>query len=521
MNLQDYRFMTYRLVCKNIETRGSKDIIRNFNKLSSWGSKDYSGKEFFNREHDKVFISKIVNSLDSIIKASSERIQKWDMRRNEDDENYRRILGILRAEKTSREEKKDAFSEWEAGLREACEDYFTNLFYANMVLIATDHSRKRMEINDIDPFAERVDYFFYNGTKAKEREKGARDSYNLLSLYYLDNLKDLMLYTLLNIEAWERFDLEWNHRLPEILKHVNDDLFSRYRNIKKPVEFVALVDHEYPILDTRFSKYGDVKHPLDIFMRATKVEERVSMLLELIKSKKNDSENVAKYIRSIIDYEKEYSLTHSSYRTVSDNYIQEMYNAVVRNGSFSLFKIFDSIFHIKESIKEPWSSLYTWKGIKFDHIRYLLDQEVDLNLEDGILGLRIVGDPDIKYFFGYHKKSDMLNFLVNKGLRITDITMYYLFAIENRNLDVLYFLKDKGDVTEVDDFALRAALHSGSLKMSWIIYDFHEDKDYAKQTIWTMAELPESPGCTTAIKTAKQMKHEILLTEEASTDSSK
>ena len=506
MTKREYMHMIFATTDKYLSSSATKDFLRNFNNLSNWAKKDYEGKNFFAREKDDRFIQKLLKTLSAIVEGNIASIENLKSSVNTNAVIYTQALKSLQEKRTTPKAKREKYEKWENLLVDICAAFYTNTFISNFLISILSKPSFPAKIEDADPFTDKVMYFFYYGKNADSHRAKAEKIYNLISQHDINIIKLMKKASSYSNDIYEIFSKEWNYHIPVIVDKFDKHFFVQNKKTQAPSDFVKLVDQEYPVLDTRFTRSGPVQFPMDLFMRTKLTEERVSMLLELITSKKSDP-NISEYIRSIIMFEKKYAKTHKSYTYKGENYIQLMYERVASTNSISAFRIFDSIFPIKDCVKNPWSPLFTIQGIKIKQVQYCIDIGVDLNKEDSIIGRRVAIDKRSCALFGYDKKSKVLLYLISKGMKITKPSIYYMIAIENRDWDLLDFIVTQEPVETSDNFPLRTALYEQNLEICWFLFDQYKNPEDALYVIRDVANM--KIGTDKSMHAAKQMLREI------------
>lgn len=519
MNINDYRLMTYQSVNKKVITSGKRNFFEEFSELAKWANKDYSGKDFFSKDIDAPNIKKTIDTIISIVKESEETILKLRARENDLDSEYRQILQVVRSTKSTFDEKKEAYLKYSDRLKLICKNYFTNRFFATMILVGSGKRSSSPQKGYINPFDDKIDKLFFSKKTSETNRSDAMHIYNMLYSDYMEELNIISQYALLYSDIWKIFIKEWDFHIGEITKYVDDSIITSHRSNKSPSEFVDLVNKEYPVFDSAFHEKGSIKHPMDAFMRCSIDEDKARMLLELIQDNDTDPEGVEKYIKSIITFEKSYMESHPEYKSGYTKYYQIMYDLVAKDGSFSLFTLFDKVFSIKDVIKEPWSPLTDASPIRGKHIKYLIDQGVNLNLEKGILGIRILQIPKISSMLGFKKKSEAIEYLISKGYSIQDPSSMYLICIDHRDVSMIKFLIEKVGVEWDDNYPLRAALFYGNPRFCWMIYDAYKDSSVADEEIHHIANLGLIPDMEQEVEAAKIMELTIQEKKKYALDS--
>ncbi len=510
VNVNDYRCMTYQAVNRKVITSGKRNFFEDFEELAKWAKKDYSGKDFFAKDNDAPNIKKAIDNLLLVIKESEESILNLRAHEEDLDTEYRQILQIIRSTKSSSEEKKEAYLKYADRLRMICRHYFTNRFFGTAILVGSGKRKESKQQEYFNLFDDKIDKLFFTKKSSENKRSDAVNIYNMLSSNYMETLGVISQYALLYSDIWKIFAKEWDFHIAEITKYVDDSLITAHRSNKSPSEFVELVNKDYPKFDNSFDEKGPVKHPMDAFMRCTVDEEKAKMLLELIQDKESDTEGVSEYIKKIITFEKKYIVSHSDYKPGYRRYYQIMYDLVVKDGSFHLFKLFDKVFSIKDTIKEPWSPLTDSSPIRYNCIQYLIDHDVNLNLEKGILGLRVMQIPKISSMLGFKKKMDAMEYLMSKGYVIQNPATMYFVCIDRHDISMVKFLIEKAGVKWDENYPLRTALFYGNLRICWMIYDaYGEDQSIADTEIARIATMKAIPDIESEIEFAKEMNRTI------------
>lgn len=508
MNVKDYRHLLFQSTEKDVTSAASTDFFRNFTNLSKWAKKDYEGKDFFTREHDDKYINRLIRSLREIVEGNIHDIQYLMDTKNTTSTVYTKALKAIRENRITPKMRREYYEKWEDVAVRIFKAFYTNIFISNFLISISSSRLNPEKIEDADPFTDKVMYFFYYGKNAEKHCRTAVDISKLISRVDIEIIQKMKKASSYSCDVFSLFTVEWNEHVPAIASYMEEYSIITPKFHTPSSEFVKLVDQEYPVLDKRFSRSGPVMYPMDMFMRSKLIEDRVNMLLDLISSKKHD-DHIADYIKSIIAFEKKYAMEHKSYSYKGENYIQLMYEKIVKGGSFSAFKIFDEVFPIHSYVKNPWSPLFTINDFKSKQLTYCLSHNVDLNKEDGILGRRIAMDPKVSISLGFDTVSKALSDLMQKGMELRFPSSYYMIAIENKDWNLLNFLSGIVSVEIDNDFPLRTAIYEGNMKICWFIFERYQNEEDALKVVRSMAKMPT--GCNRTIDNAKVMLSEWRL----------
>lgn len=477
-----------------------KNFFQAFVDLAKLAEKDYA-----NKNTDAPIIKKEIDNALFIVKKSEEAILDLKAQEETLDTEYRKILQILRSNNSSSDEKKKAYLKYENRLIEICRQYFTNRFFATAILIGSGKRSSVSQKNYTNPFDARIDKVFFTKKNSGGKRSDAMNIYSMLYSENMDVLGSMSSYALLYSDIWKIFIKEWDFHIGEITKYIDEEIIKSRKN-KTPSDFVTLVNVAYPEFDSTFRTRGPAKHPMDAFMRCSSYENKANMLLELIKDKKSDPEGVSEYIKKIIAFEKKYAMRHPDYTTAYNKYYQIMYDLIAEEGSLSLFTLFDQVFSIKDNINEPWSPLTDRSSIREKHIQYLIEHNVNLNLEEGIIGLRLIQIPGFASLIGFKDKTQALDYFMSKGYVINDPTAMYFLCIDNHDIPMIKFLINKIGVQWEDNYPLRAALFYGNLRVCWMIYDaYGDDESIAEKEIEYLLKYKTIPDMKPVIESAKKM----------------
>ena len=478
----------------------NKNFFARFYSLGKWAQKFESSdnkKEFLQNK----FVLTDIRKMKRLIEESTARIEYLNAQRYKHEETYKNLIKLLRSANSTALDKQRAVKKYQAEIVNICLEYYIFTFLSAMLMAARypeKYSTNPAKVESVDPFSSRIYGFFYFRKGHSSNTSIAISVSKLFDAFEThedENLNHKIMYYIkfYHEPIWEMFDSEWKTKMVKLSELIPDNLYPKKLKNSYADLFLTVVDKQYPYLDTEYHGPSHKDHPMEIFMRRNKVEDRVTMLFMVLKSKGKDG-YVGDYIRGILLELKNHMKTIDGNTAKIPSYIQFLYQNCV----------------------SPWSPLFNLNGCYEDLIKFNIEHEVSFNKEGSIFGRLSCRNPG-PAILGYKTKADLMDYLVSKGMVIEDASFYYMAAIEQHNMILLDWLCKNVDPSTDDDFPIRCAMYETSRSMCYAIMDAYTDKGDCIMAIKEIANL--SCGDSGQISFAKSLLKEMNI--EAPTSETK
>ncbi len=516
MTLYEWRKRIYQEVDDKADHDTNKNVFTRFYSLGKWAQKFESAdnkKEFLQNR----FVLTDIRKMKRLIEESSARIEYLNAQRYKHEESYKNLIKLLQSANSTTLDKQRAVKKYQTEIVSICLEYYIFTFLSAMLMAARypeKYSTNPAKVESVDPFSSRIYGFFYF---RKGHSSNTSISISISKLFDAfethedENLNHKIMYYIkfYHEPIWEMFDSEWKTKMVKLSELIPDNLYPKKLKNSYADLFLTVVDKQYPYLDTEYHGPSHKDHPMEIFMRRNKVEDRVTMLFMVLKSKGKDG-YVGDYIRGILLELKSHMKTIDGNTAKIPSYIQLLYqNCVsecVRSRSTNLMDVFNECFDINTYVREPWSPLFNLNGCYEDLIKFNIEHEVSFNKEGSIFGRLACRNPG-PAILGYKTKADLMDYLMSKGMVIEDASFYYMAAIEQHDTILLDWLCKNVDPSTDDDFPIRCAMYETSRSICYAIMDAYTDKEDCIAAIKEIAHL--SCGDSGQINFAKSLLKEM------------
>lgn len=517
MTLYEWREMIYQEVNEKIDHDTHKNFFARFYSLGKWAQKFESSDNKQKEIQQNRYILTDIRKMKRLIEESAARIEYLNAQRPKHEETYKNLIKLLQSANSTNLDKQRAVKKYQTEIINICLEYYIFTFLSAMLMAARypeKYSTNPAKVESVDPFSSRIYGFFYFRRGHSSNTSIAISISKLFDAFEThedENLNHKIMYYIkfYHESIWEMFDSEWKTKMVRLSELIPDNLYPKKLKNSYADLFLTVVDKQYPYLDTEYHGPSHKDHPMEIFMRRNIVEDRVTMLFTVLKSKGKDG-YVGDYIRGILLELKNHIKTMEGNTAKISSYIQLLYqNCVddcVRSKSTDLMDTFNECFDINTYVKEPWSPLFNLNGCYEEIIRFNIEHEVSFNKEGSIFGRLACRNPG-PAILGYKTKADLMDYLVSKGMVIEDASFYYMAAIEQHNTILLDWLCKNVDPSTDDDFPIRCAMYETSRSMCYAIMDAYTDKEDCIAAIKEIANL--SCGDSGQISFAKSLLKEM------------
>lgn len=479
MDIEAYKTRIYQETALYPKKYNRQDPLSLLETLGKWGTRLRHPEPIF--EENKLYsihLNRSCKNLKDLIELSKSQILQYVNFGFKYKSSITAYIRIIKS-KSPINTRADALHGFEVRYTEMCYNYMVYILLAQFLLVGGDSSWKKgksraRDLAFISDFDERI-YRYFNQSKIADRHiLLAKDFYYLLHNEKPDLLSDVIHYLkdakgILNI-----FQDEWPTTLERVCSSVTISLFHRADEDNHTAIFMEAVNNKYPEEDFTIHKGGG-SNPAEIYIRYGRSEDRVDMLLALMKEKKDDP-YLEKYVRDLLSSIHKHDIKIHTPTRLQINYFQALYERIVKSNSLSDLQIFDTCFSIKKNVVSPWSPLFSFSELRKEILEYCITVGVDLNLESGILGREIASSKLFTSLFEFNTKTKALEYLTSKGMELQDPGFYYMIAIENKDTDLLKFIMERTPIDVDDDFPLRVALFEQNLSICYFIISYYKSE---------------------------------------------
>lgn len=517
MTLYEWRERIYQEVNDKIENDKNKNFFARFYSLGKWAQKFESSNDKKKEIQQNRYILTDIRKMKRLIEESAARIEYLITQRLKHEETYKNLINLLRSANSTTRDKQRAVKKYQTEIVNICLEYYIFTFLSAMLMAARypeKYSTNPAKVESVDPFSSRIYGFFYFRKGHSSNTSIAISVSKLFDAFEThedENLNHKIMYYIkfYHESIWEMFDSEWKTKMVRLSELIPDNLYPKNLKNSHADLFLTVVDKQYPYLDTEYHGPSHKDHPMEIFMRRNIVEDRVTMLFTVLKSKGKDG-YVGDYIRGILLELKNHIKSIEGNTAKISTYIQLLYqycvDDCVSSKSTYIMDAFNECFNINTYVKEPWSPLFNLNGCYEEIIRFNIEHEVSFNKEGSIFGRLACRNPG-PAILGYKTKADLMDYLVSKGMAIEDASFYYMAAIEQHDTILLNWLCKNVNPSTDDDFPIRCAMYETSRSMCYAIMDAYTDKEDCIAAIKDIANL--SCGDSDQIKFARSLLKEM------------